>query len=50
VLEQRWVLQRARTVQSETIERWMDRGWMALKRREKSARLDLPDQQHRRVF
>jgi GT2 family glycosyltransferase len=50
VLAQRRALQGARTVQSETIERWMDRGWMALKRREKSARFDLPDEQHRRVF
>ena len=39
--------QRRRTVDPAAIAVRMTRGWLALKRREKSARLDLADHQHR---
>lgn len=49
------VLRSRRRIQSEfaggadAIEPWLERGWLARKRTEKSARLDLPDHQHWRV-
>lgn len=46
ILQQRRLVQRTRTASGAQIESPMTRGWLALKRREKSARLDLPDHQH----
>jgi GT2 family glycosyltransferase len=45
VLRQRRAVQRGRRVDRREIETVMDREWLARKRREKSARLDLPDEQ-----
>ena len=50
VWRQRRVVQRTRTVERGAIERLMAAGWIALKRREKSARLDLPDHENRRIW
>jgi GT2 family glycosyltransferase len=45
LLKRRRAVQRARRVDLRTLQRVMDRRWLALKRREKSTRLDLPDEQ-----
>jgi GT2 family glycosyltransferase len=49
MLAQRRAIQRSRTTSTDRIESWMERGWLKLKRREKSARLDLADHQDRRA-
>jgi GT2 family glycosyltransferase len=49
VLRQRWAVQRGRSAPNAAIVRVTDAGWMARKRREKSARLDLPNHQDGRV-
>jgi N-acetylglucosaminyl-diphospho-decaprenol L-rhamnosyltransferase len=45
VLWRRRAVQRSRRVDLRSLRRVMDRGWLALKRREKSARLNLPNEQ-----
>jgi N-acetylglucosaminyl-diphospho-decaprenol L-rhamnosyltransferase len=45
VLQQRRTIQRTRTVEAAALSSLMERGWLARKRREKSASLDLSDHQ-----
>jgi N-acetylglucosaminyl-diphospho-decaprenol L-rhamnosyltransferase len=47
VMRERRVLQGRHSVRPSTIEALMDRGWISLKRAEKSARIHLPDHQER---
>jgi N-acetylglucosaminyl-diphospho-decaprenol L-rhamnosyltransferase len=49
VLRQRRAVQHAGVIETEVLEAMMDREWLARKRREKSTRLDLPDEQNPRV-
>jgi GT2 family glycosyltransferase len=45
LLSRRRAVQRARRVDLRTLQKLMERRWLALKRREKSTRLNLPNQQ-----
>jgi N-acetylglucosaminyl-diphospho-decaprenol L-rhamnosyltransferase len=47
VLSERRAVQGARRTDARSIAQLIDSGWLSLKRREKSARLHLPDHQHR---